>query len=201
MRCCLVKWIIASTQPQDKGEELPVRKSEWDRWAILTHPSYVSPTWNFFIVNPYLNNLFTPPPLSPVDCPWVHKLHEWVDKCCESFDPLYSAGVPVSVCTWTQTHCSTLWPIIDCTHLFIGPETSRHFCPLSFFTHFYFLHVPKIWAQISVQFFSLVPFFFFVFISSSGPTLSLASLHNCCLLDLLNSTPWSFRILSNFFFF
>lgn len=116
-----------------------------------------------------------------------------MDECCESFDPLYSAGVPVSVCTWTQTHCSTLWPIIDCTHLFIGPETSRHF--------------PSLFSSCTRRsehrfLFSFSVFFHpvFVFISSSGPTLSLASLHNCCLLDLLNSSPWSFRILSNIFF-
>lgn len=146
----------------------------------------------FFIVNPYPNNLFTPPPLSPVDGPWVHKLHEWMDECCESFDPLYSAGVPVSVCTWTQTHCSTLWPIMDCTHLFIGPETSRHFPSL--FSSCTRRSEHRFLFSFSVFFHSV-----FVFISSSGPTLSLASLHNCCLLDLLNSSPWSFRILSNIF--
>lgn len=167
----------------------------WLRSLSRTHSSIIClANLIFFSVNPYLNNLFTPPPLSAVDCPWVHRLHEWVDKCSSIFCWSSSIGLYLDsdslfhlvghnrlyTFVYRSGNKQTLLPFV-LLHPFLFSSWSRR-------SEHRFLF------SFSVLFHSI-----FVFISSSGPTLSLASLHNCCLLDLLNSTPWSFRILSNFF--
>lgn len=64
MKCCLVKWIIASTQPQDKGE--PRRKQTWigvrsDEWGLIF----------------YLNGWTSPEPPTPRGPDWLMVWISW----------------------------------------------------------------------------------------------------------------------------
>lgn len=42
MKCCLVRWIIASTQPQDKGERHDAHRSACVDWQTVVRPFALS---------------------------------------------------------------------------------------------------------------------------------------------------------------